>query len=128
MFRVNNKNTRTTSNVILVFFLFKSDSHLPNKICFICFNESPLKMMKNAFYFILKALFVVKIFKFLSLLFGHKQTITVHILLNISRSKGNQTMKVGQLIEYNIIFFFRNHAENMAERLVPDLCFLKSFI
>ena len=29
-------------------------------------NESPLKMMKNAFYFILKALFVPKIFKFLS--------------------------------------------------------------
>ena len=35
------------------------------KICFICFNESPLKMMKNAFYFILKVLFVLKIFKFL---------------------------------------------------------------
>ena len=29
-------------------------------------NESPLKMMKNAFYFTLKALFVLKIFKFLS--------------------------------------------------------------
>ena len=29
-------------------------------------TESPLKMMKNAFYFTLKALFVVKIFKFLS--------------------------------------------------------------
>ena len=28
-------------------------------------------MMKNAFYFILKALFVLKIFKFLSWLFGH---------------------------------------------------------
>ena len=27
---------------------------------------SPLKMMKNAFYFISKALFVLKIFKFLS--------------------------------------------------------------
>ena len=27
---------------------------------------SPLKMMKNAFYFILKGLFVLKIFKFLS--------------------------------------------------------------
>ena len=27
--------------------------------------ESPLKLMKNAFYFILKALFVLKIFKFL---------------------------------------------------------------
>ena len=28
-------------------------------------------MMKNAFYFILKTLFAFKIFKFLSLLFGH---------------------------------------------------------
>ena len=29
-------------------------------------NESPLKMMKNAIYFTLKALFVLKMFKFLS--------------------------------------------------------------
>ena len=29
-------------------------------------TESPLKMMKNAFHFILKALSVLKIFKFLS--------------------------------------------------------------
>ena len=44
----------------------------PSKtICVICFIESPLKMMKNAFYFILKALFVFKIFKFLSRLFRH---------------------------------------------------------
>ena len=34
------------------------------KICFICFNENLLKLMKNVFYFILKALFVLKIFKF----------------------------------------------------------------
>ena len=34
-------------------------------------TESPLKMMKNAFYFTLKPLFVLKISKFLSLLFGH---------------------------------------------------------
>ena len=32
-----------------------------------------------------------------------KQLIAMHILPNISRSKGNQTMKFGQLIEYNII-------------------------
>ena len=32
---------------------------------FFCFGESNLEMMKNAFYFILKALFVHKIFKFL---------------------------------------------------------------
>ena len=37
----------------------------------ICFNDSPSKMMKNAFYLILKALFVLKILKLLSLLFGH---------------------------------------------------------
>ena len=48
----------------------KSDSHLP-KIYIICFNESPLKLMKNAFYFIFKAFLVPKIFKFLSWLFGH---------------------------------------------------------
>ena len=41
------------------------------KICVICLIESPLKMMKNAFYFILKSLFVLKIFKFLLRLFGH---------------------------------------------------------
>ena len=29
-------------------------------------TETPLKMMKNAFYFTLKVLFVLKIFKFLS--------------------------------------------------------------
>ena len=33
--------------------------------------KSPLKMVKNAFYFILKALFILKIFKFLPWLFGH---------------------------------------------------------
>ena len=30
-----------------------------------------------------------------------KQTIALHILKNISRSKDNQAMKFGQLIEYN---------------------------
>ena len=29
------------------------------------------------------------------------QTIAIHILLNISKSKGNQTMKFGQLKEHN---------------------------
>ena len=31
-----------------------------------------------------------------------KETITLHILPNISRTKGNQTRKFGQLIEYNM--------------------------
>ena len=34
-------------------------------------TENPFKMMKNAFYFALKALFVLKIFKFLFWLFGY---------------------------------------------------------
>ena len=42
---------------------------------FICFNESPLKLMKNVFYINLKALFVLKIFKFLSSLFGHREKV-----------------------------------------------------
>ena len=41
------------------------------KIFAICLIESPLEMIKNAFYFILKALFHIKIFKFLPRLFGH---------------------------------------------------------
>ena len=31
-----------------------------------------------------------------------KQTIVVHILSNISKSKGNQTMKFSHLIEYDM--------------------------
>ena len=36
-------------------------------------TESPFKMMKNAFYFILKAFFILKIFTFLSSFFGHAE-------------------------------------------------------
>ena len=32
-------------------------------ICVICFIELPLKMMENAFYFILKTHFIIKLFK-----------------------------------------------------------------
>ena len=50
------------------------------------------------------------------------QTITRHkIFPNISQSKGNQTMKRGQLIEYNkSSIFFKNYAENETRRLVLD--------
>ena len=34
-------------------------------------TESLLKMMKNAFYFNLKAFFVLKVFEILSSIFGH---------------------------------------------------------
>ena len=70
--------------------------------------------MKNAFYFTLKALIVLKSFKFALTFRSYKkqldqkdqfnfqiydvtnwETIAIHILLYISRSKGNQTMKIG---------------------------------
>ena len=44
------------------------------------------------------------------------------MLLNISRNKGNQTMKFGQVIEHNKIFFSKKkNSENDAGKLVPDL-------
>ena len=43
--------------------------------------------------------------KFVTLQPG-KQTVAIHILHNISRSRGNKTMKFCQLIEYNVRIFF----------------------
>ena len=52
-------------------FMFIKVGLSPSKKCVICLIESPLKMMKNAFYFVLKALSIIKIFKFLSRVFAH---------------------------------------------------------
>ena len=50
----------------------------------------------------------------------------IHIMPNISRSKGYQTMKFGQLIECNTrIIFIENHTQNVVEKIVPEL-FLKN--
>ena len=44
------------------------------------------------------------------------------MLLIFSRIKCNQTIKFSQVIEYNKRnIFFKNHAENEAGRIVPDL-------
>ena len=51
------------ANIVRAFKVGLSPS---KKNCVICFTKSALEIMKNAFYFILKALFVLKIFKFLS--------------------------------------------------------------
>ena len=48
-----------------------------------------------------------------------QQTITIHILPNISQSKGNQILKLGWSGDIKTeIFFLKNHAENTAGRLV----------
>ena len=50
-----------------------------------------------------------------------KQTIPMHILTNVSRSKGNQGMKFGRLINYECgTFFSNNHTQNVLNKLFPD--------
>ena len=51
-----------------------------------------------------------------------QKIITIHILPNISRSKGNPTMKFGQIIKYSIRHIFvKKHAKHEIGKLVPDL-------
>ena len=88
-----------------------------------CFNETLLKMMKNAFPFTLKALFFLKIFKFFVLTywlcrkncfirkikflskFVASQPVTsicnTHVAQFPMKYKGNQKIKFSQLLEYN---------------------------
>ena len=44
-----------------------------------------------------------------------QQTITIHIFSNISRSKGNQTLKFGQAIEYNNKYFSSKIMQKMRQ-------------
>ena len=85
--------------------------------------ESPLKLMENAFispqklfsfsrnldfcldHSIMQQNNLIRKIRLISNSMASqsgKQTIVIHILPNISRSRGNQTIKFGQLIEYNI--------------------------
>ena len=93
--------------------------------------ESPLKMMKNVFYFTSKVLFVLKIFKFL---FCHVAKwldkkykakfefydVTAWLINNCNthiaqylEKYSNQTMKFGQLTECNMrnIFFEKSYTK-----------------
>ena len=58
-----------------------SDSSKKKKIVLLCFDESSLKLKKNTFYYILKAIFVLKIFIVLSYLFGDTEKINTNIRL-----------------------------------------------
>ena len=101
-------------------------------------TENPLKIMKNAFYFTLKAIFVFnfcldflviyknglikKISFILKVMMSQlgKKTISIHILPNISRTKGNQTIKFGQLRKCNTrnIFVEKSYAK-CGGKIVP---------
>ena len=51
-----------------------------------------------------------------------QQAIAVHILTNISRSKGNHTIKFGQLIDYNMrnIFLEKSYTEYGGETYLKN--------
>ena len=56
-----------------------------------------------------------------------RQIIAIHILSNISRSKDNQTMKFGQLIEYNMRNIFHETSyKKIRRRNYSQTLFLKS--
>ena len=125
----------------------------PSKtICFICFDESLLKLVKNAFYFNWKAFSVLKMFQFLCWLLSsyRKNNLIRNVRLisifwrhrlcnkelqytfsNISRSKGNQKMKFSQLIKYNVTnIFLRKSCRKLGSETSsrPIFLFLKIFV
>ena len=110
------KKIRSSHDILLLnsFTEYKSDFHLSKKLCYLV-DWKPFKNDENAFYFVLKALFVKTFWscrkndlirkisltsKFMTSQPG-LQTISIGISANISQSKGNQTMQFVQLIDYN---------------------------
>ena len=69
-------------------------------------TESPLKVMKNAFYFTLKAPFVLKIFKFLSVLFDYVEKRLdrkIRLIAKFVTSQpGKQTIAIRNTMAYYI--------------------------
>ena len=118
-------NTGVFLSILELFKVWFSSSKII--LCYLL-DSKQFKSDENAFYFILKALFVFKICKFLSRLFWScrknglirnisltlkimtsqpgLQTFAIHILQNISKSKDNRIIKFGQLIEQNKINIF----------------------
>ena len=82
-------------SVILRFSIetLKSELLPSKKLFFICFIESPLKMMKKDFHFISNALFVLEIFTFLSSLFGYRINCLIRKFKLVSKFMTSKTRK-----------------------------------
>ena len=141
------ENIGVSNNTFIFDISFFSKGSLSNLREFLA-RKGPLEIMKNTFYFTLKALFVLKIFHFLSWLIGHVenglirkirviskfvmsqsgwQTIAIHILTNISRGKRNQITIFGQSIKYNIrIIFLETSSTKCGRETSPRLFSKKS--
>ena len=127
---------------LLIYFIYlKSDPHLPKKFFKIFFNDSPSKMMKNSFYFILKALFVLKIFKGATKSHFAHYSFVVFILFNTGlRKSAFSTSSFRKLVsvlsfcafclfcllcvEFDVIFInFTTFAKSLFIMVSRNLCF-----
>ena len=106
-------------------------------------NERPFKIEGKCFFSHLKSSWFLRYLNFCPNFFCHlqlwliskfmtsstsKKIIAIHILPKILRSKDNQTMKFGQLIEGNIrnIFLQESCAENKSS--VSSICFFLKYL
>ena len=132
------------SHIKIYFYIqykfLKSDSQLPKKLSYLV-DWKPFKNDEKSFLFDLKGSFrsqdiwvfdtnlwscrkndLIRNIKLTSKFIVPQpglQTVSIHVLPNVSQSQGNQTMKFGQLIEYNKKnIFFRNSMENGAGTLL----------
>ena len=123
----------------------KLDSHLRRKLVLSASIEGLQKCGKMLFISCRKLFSFSKYLDFCPNFFGHvgkpldkkaiskfmmpqtgKQIITIHILPNISRSKGNQAMEFYQLIEYNITNIFLEKAYTKCGGKLVQHSFLKN--
>ena len=103
------------SHVIIL--KLKSDSHLPKKIfVFALMIDSPSKMMKNDFYFILIALFFSRCLNFCLVFLGMQKKWLDQKDKVISKFMTSQPGSQGITIH---ISFFKNYAENQTGKLAP---------
>ena len=143
MFHPISVNSQILENELWDIILpLKSSSHFSQRLCYFVQWER----FKKDFLFNLKALLVFKIFAFLFLVFSyaekaawleHKVSFKIYdfaiwltnnyntLTAEYITKRSNQTIKFGQLIEYNKrIFFFKNYAENETGTLVPNIFLL----
>ena len=50
-----------------------------------------------------------------------KLIITINVLPNLARSKGNHTVEFGQLLECNMNIFLKSHTQNVVENVSISL-------
>ena len=91
------KSKNKPKNII---FQCTVEVHSPDEKCFLFHLKNPCRSY-NTWTFVLTFSSCRKTV-WLERLGPGKQKITIHMLPNISRSKGNRTMKFNQLVEYNV--------------------------